>query len=60
MKFEYQELAGKLLPIVPIELKGKKGISFDAFVNFAILKYFFFPNFIFFPKLSAISPWNLK
>jgi|SRR3989344_8365611 len=33
MKFEYQELAGKLLPIVPIELKGKEWISFDAYVD---------------------------
>ncbi len=33
MKFEYQELAGSLLPIVPIELKGKEWISFDAYVD---------------------------
>ena len=33
MKFYYQELAGRLLPIVPIELKGKEWISFDAYVD---------------------------
>ena len=33
MKFKYQELAGKFLPIVPIELKGKEWISYDAYVD---------------------------
>ena len=33
MKFPYEKLAGRLLPIVPIELKGKEWISYDAYVD---------------------------
>ena len=33
MKFPYKKLAGKLLPVVPIELKGGEWISYDAYVD---------------------------
>mgnify|MGYP001604232799 CR=1 FL=1 len=34
MKFPYLELRSKLAPIVPIELKRKEWISYDAYVDF--------------------------
>jgi len=33
MKFKYQRLAGKLMPVVPIELKGREWVSYDAYVD---------------------------
>lgn len=33
MIFPYKKLAGKLLPIVPIELKGGEWVSYDAYVD---------------------------
>ena len=33
MNFPYKKLAGRLLPIVPIELKGKEWISYDSYVD---------------------------
>lgn len=33
MNFKYQKLAGRLLPVVPIELKGAEWISYDAYVD---------------------------
>ena len=34
MNFEYKKLAGKLMPIVPIELKGNiEWVSYDAYVD---------------------------
>jgi len=33
MKFPYKKLAGRLLPIVPIEVKGKEWVSYDTYVD---------------------------
>ena len=33
MNFRYQKLAGRLMPIVPIKLKGKEWVSYDAYVD---------------------------
>ena len=33
MKFPYKKLAGRLLPIVPIEVKGKEWVSYDTHVD---------------------------
>ena len=33
MKFPYLKLRGKVAPILPIELKGKEWISYDAYVD---------------------------
>lgn len=33
MKFPYKKLAGRFLPIVPIEVKGKEWVSYDAYVD---------------------------
>lgn len=33
MKFPYLKLRGKLAPIVPIELKGREWVSYDAYVD---------------------------
>ncbi len=33
MKFPYLKLRGKLAPIVPIELKGRELVSYDAYVD---------------------------
>ena len=33
MKFSYREFEGKYLPLVPIKVKGKEWIEFQAFVD---------------------------
>lgn len=33
MKFPYKKLAGRLLLIVPIEVKGKEWVSYDTYVD---------------------------
>ena len=36
MKFPYLKLRGKLAPIVPIELKGREWVSYDAYAEYVL------------------------